>query len=34
MIDGSTTIVLAAGFLAVSWVIVILGAGYFNKNMN
>jgi len=25
---------LAVGFLAVSWVIVIWGASYFNKNMN
>jgi hypothetical protein len=34
MADGTTTLVLAVGFLAASWVIVILGAAYFNKNMS
>ena len=31
MVDGTTTLVLAIGFLAVSWIIVIGGAAYFNK---
>jgi hypothetical protein len=34
MVDGATTLVLAIGFLAVSWIIVIGGAAYFNKNMS
>jgi hypothetical protein len=34
MVDGATTLVLAIGFLAVSWIVVIGGAAYFNKNMS
>ncbi len=34
MIEGGTTVALAIGLLAASWVIVIWGASYFNKNMN
>ena len=34
MVDGATTLVLAIGFLAVSWIIVIGGAAYFNKNIS
>jgi hypothetical protein len=34
MVDGTITLVLALGILATSWVIVLWGAAYFNKNMS
>ncbi|HEY7248297.1 MAG TPA: hypothetical protein VH678_30915 [Xanthobacteraceae bacterium] len=34
MLDGTTTVAVAIGVLAISWVIVLTGAAYFNKNVN
>jgi hypothetical protein len=34
MADGTTTLLLALGIFATSWIIVLWGAAYFNKNMN
>jgi hypothetical protein len=34
MLDGGMVPVVAIGVLAVSWIVVIWGSSYFNKNMN